>query len=121
MFEPPNPNYVFSQENFESFVDMSPFQCCCCMAAKYRISCHNLKCVNIQQTRSLQISKELCILRENEKVFYLLGWSGLQKITCKLPSFNNCGAFFPVGKISNFRRCKRAHNAMRLEHVFGPN
>ena len=41
----------------------------------------------------------MCILRVNEKVFLLLGWSGLQKFTCKLPSSNNCGAHFPVGKI----------------------
>ena len=35
----------------------------------------------------------------HEKVFHLLGWSGLQKITSRLPSFDNCGVHFPVGKM----------------------
>ena len=41
---------------------------------------------------------ELHILRLHEKVF-TLDWSGLQKFTSKLPSFDNCGGHFPVGKI----------------------
>ena len=55
--------------------------------------------VNVQQTKSGQICKELCILRVHEKVLCLLSWSDLQKFTSNLPSFDNYGAHFPMGKI----------------------
>ena len=70
---------------------------------KIGISCYSLKCVvNVQQTKSWQISKELHILRVHEKVFHLLGWWQVRfakKLPSKLPSFENWGARFPVGKI----------------------
>ena len=70
------------------------------LTTKCRISCHSFKgIVNIQQTKSWQISKELRILRVHEEVFHLLGWWGLPEFTSKLPSFNKVNAYFPVGKM----------------------
>ena len=86
---------MFSPEILIAFY-MSPFQC-------YRRLQNTGFHAIPQSVRVLLMSSKLnlgkFILRVHEKVFHLLGWSGLQKITSKLPSFNNCGAHFPVGKI----------------------
>ena len=99
----PNPNYVFFPGNFKRFLDISPFQCYHWIQyTGYHPGdiMHSLKYfVNVQQTKFWQISKKFLILRVHEKVFHLLGRPFCKKFTSRLPSFDNWGAHFPVGKI----------------------